>query len=93
MIGIEWSVPATIDLDAIDDRFSAIDVALADRMIERIEQAGNFLREHPSAGPTILSDSVRKWRVRSTPYLLFYRILPDRVEILRVRHDREDRDA
>lgn len=90
MIGIEWSVPARIDLEAIDDRFCLIDVALAERMIERIEQAGDFLREHPSAGPTILSGTVRKWRVRGAPYLLFYRTLPNRVEILRVRHDRED---
>ncbi|KQM22458.1 hypothetical protein ASE73_14595 [Sphingomonas sp. Leaf24] len=93
MIGIEWSAPARVDLEAIDDKFLAIDTALADRMIDRIEQAGKFLREHPGAGPEILSGTVRKWRVRGTPYLLFYRMLPDRVEILRIRHDREDWDA
>lgn len=93
MIGIEWSAPARVDLEAIDDKFLAIDTALADHMIDRIEQAGKFLREHPAAGPEILSGMVRKWRVRGAPYLLFYRTLPDRVEILRIRHDRENWDA
>lgn len=89
MIDIQWSGPAGLDLEAIDDRFSAIDAALADR----IEHAGNFLRDHPSAGSEILSGAVRKWRVRGAPYLLLYRILSDRVETLRIRHDREDWDA
>ncbi|KQM30138.1 type II toxin-antitoxin system RelE/ParE family toxin [Sphingomonas sp. Leaf10] len=93
MIDIQWSAPARLDLEAIDDRFSAIDLALADRIIDRIEQAGNFLCDHPSAGPKILSGAARKWRVRGAPYLLLYRVLPDRVEILRIRHDREDWDA
>ncbi|MFD1033894.1 type II toxin-antitoxin system RelE/ParE family toxin [Sphingomonas hankookensis] len=93
MIALNWSGPARADLEAIDDTLSIIDLALADRMIDRIEGAGSFLREHPMAGSTILSGAVRKWRVRGTPYLLLYRPLADRIEILRIRHDREDWDA
>lgn len=93
MIGIEWTGTARSDLEVIDDRLTAIDRVLADATIDRIEAAGAFLREIPGAGPVILSDDIRKWTVRNTPYMLFYRIVADRIEILRVRHDREDWQA
>ena len=93
MTRIEWSAPARLDLEEIDDSFTAIDRGIADHIIDRIEQAGDFLRQHPAAGPAILSGTVRKWRVRGAPYLLIYRLLPDRVDILRIRHDREQWDA
>ncbi len=90
MIDIEWTGSARADLETIDDYLNLIDRALADRTIDRIEESGRFLRDNPAAGRVVLSDDIRKWGVRRTPYLLFYRIAAaDRIEILRVRHDRE----
>ncbi len=90
MIDIEWASSARADLERIDDHLTAIDVTLADRVIDAIEGAGAFLREHPVAGAAILSGAARKWRVRGIPYLLLYRATTHKVEILRIRHDRED---
>ncbi len=89
MIAIEWTAPARADLESIDDYLNVIDPALADRTIDRIEAAGGFLTENPAAGPISVGEDIRKWIVRRTPYLLFYRDAADRIEILRVRHDRE----
>lgn len=93
MIDIEWTGTASVDLEAIDDHLMAVDPALANATIDRIEAAGAFLRQTPGAGRIILSGGIRKWTVRNTPYLLLYRIVPNRIEILRVRHDREDWQA
>jgi plasmid stabilization system protein ParE len=90
MISIEWTSAARIDLEAIDDHWSEIDLALAETTVDPIEAVGRLMQDHASAGPVVASDDIRKWSVRETPYILIYRFTANRLEILRVRHDRED---
>ena len=54
----------------------------------KIEAAAAFLVNLPRAGSPLENGLARKWRVPATPYLLVYRALTDRVEILRVYHER-----
>ncbi|WP_010215170.1 type II toxin-antitoxin system RelE/ParE family toxin [Sphingomonas sp. PAMC 26621] len=32
----------------------------------------------------------RKWRISASPYILIYRVLDNRIQILRIRHGREN---
>ena len=52
-------------------------------------RAGLFLADYPQAGEEVAPDH-RRWRVPRTRYILIYRLVPDGVEVLRVRHEREN---
>ena len=61
-------------------------------MLTAVRQRSTILDSFPGVGRPISGGS-RVLRVRGAPYLLIYRSLPDHVEILRVRHDREAWDT
>ena len=87
---VEWTIPAVQDLRAIDDHWCASGAERADEILDTIREAGDFLAGLPNAGPVMEAANVRKWRVRDTNYILLYRLVDDRVQILRVRHGREN---
>ncbi len=87
-----WSGPARDDLARVDDFYAAIDPGHADRVGRAALEAGRFLAEFPLAGP-VVEGAFRKWRVPATRYVLVYRLFEGGVEILRVRHGRENWDV
>ena len=89
MKAVRWTANARRDLDRIDDWYADIDPDFADRVGDNAIAAANFLLEYPLAGPCV-KGKVRKWPVPSTDFRLFYRLHADAIEILRVRHARED---
>ncbi len=90
MIRVEWTLPARDDLARIDAAFAAQDPVFAERVARVAIRAGRFLSDWPGSGSLISDGGLRKWPVTGTPYILMYRILHDRIQILRVRHNRED---
>jgi plasmid stabilization system protein ParE len=90
MRSVVWTAPAQADLAAIDDRYGEVAPDFADLAARAALAAGRFLAEHPAAGPLARDFGIRKWRVRGTDYILLYRIVAAGVEIIRVRHVRED---
>ena len=90
MIRVEWTLPARDDLARIDDDFAAPDPEFAEKVARTAIRAGRFLSDWPGSGSLISNGGLRKWPVKDTPYILMYRILQDRIQILRVRHNRED---
>ena len=90
MRSVVWTTPAQADLAAIDDRYGEIAPDFADLAGGAALAAGSFLAEHPAAGPLVGEFGIRKWRVRGTDYILLCRIVAAGVEIIRVRHGRED---
>jgi toxin ParE1/3/4 len=86
-----WSRPAAADLFEIADYYDTIDPDLARDMMDRVADAAMPLIDHPRIGPVLDEQpEVRKWRIPRTPFLLFYAIAGDRIEVRRVRHVRED---
>ncbi|MEN2747720.1 type II toxin-antitoxin system RelE/ParE family toxin [Sphingomonas sp. T9W2] len=87
-----WTRPALEDLRRINqwlpDNAAPI---VASEILTAVRQRSAILNSFPNAGRPISGGS-RVLRVRGAPYLLIYRTLPDQVEILRIRHDREDWD-
>lgn len=84
-----WTQPAQEDLGRIDDVLFLFDPAYAYRVGLAAIESAKFLTKWPGAGE-LLDSGKHKWRVENTPYLLFYRLAEGRIEILRVRHDREN---
>jgi plasmid stabilization system protein ParE len=84
-----WGRSARQDLDRIADFYRDIDPDLPMRLMERIERAPLVLLDHPHLGERVYAN-VRRWRARGTPFLLFYALVGDDVQIRRVRHEAED---
>jgi len=87
---IKWTVSASNDLRSIDAWLSdraGPDVAV--RILTAIRFRADFLRNFPHGGRPS-PGGIRVLRVSETPHLILYRLADDVVEILRVRHERED---
>ena len=90
MTSVRWSGPARLDMAEIDTYYADRAPEFADRVLLQAIAAAHFLNEHPNAGPRIGLGAERKWRVRDTPYLLQYVFEDGDIQILRVRHERQD---
>jgi toxin ParE1/3/4 len=86
---IIWSEASLRDLHGIDQFLSNDDPDAAARMLQAIRDKSDQLHDFPASGPA-LEGELRYLGVRGTPYVLVYRNAPDRIEIFRVRHVRED---
>jgi toxin ParE1/3/4 len=84
---------ADADLDSIWLYIAADSIPAAERQIQRIEAAERRHSEFPEPGPARpdLHPDLRSWTVGN--YLLFYRIDPDAVTIVRVVHGARDLPA
>ena len=89
MTRVVWVKSAQADLARIDDFNARRGRDFADRVGRAAIAAGRFLAGNPEAGPALHAGE-RKWRVPSTDYVLVYRIVASRIEILRVYHGREN---
>ncbi len=87
MTSIRWAAAARGDLIEMADYYRPLNPRFADRLIEDAFRVARFLADHPRAGPVVGGDA-RKWTIRGSDYLLFYRIVPDGIEVLRVRSAR-----
>jgi len=90
MPGLDWTLPAQEDLRNIN-RWLAKNrsPAIAARTLIEIRTRSTFLEDFPHGGRPG-HDATRVLRVHDTPYLILYRLRADIVEILRIRHERED---
>lgn len=85
-----WSHSAITDLDAIVDYYAGFSVELGARENEALVRAAYWLASRPFAGPTLDILEWRKWKPRKTGHGLIYRPTTDGIEVLRVRHERDD---
>jgi toxin ParE1/3/4 len=86
---VQWAKDALRDLDQIDLWFAERDPDFADRVGDAAIAAANFLTEFPFSG-SVYFGQTRKWHVPSTEYRLLYRVTDQTIEVIRVRHARED---
>ncbi|WP_420542780.1 type II toxin-antitoxin system RelE/ParE family toxin [Sphingomonas naphthae] len=73
-----------------DDYWAQYSEESADAMLLRIHSAAAFLTGMPHAGQRLEDTAARKWTVRGTNYVLLYRVIGERLDILRVHHAAED---
>ncbi|OJW05470.1 MAG: hypothetical protein BGO49_01860 [Planctomycetales bacterium 71-10] len=60
----------------------------ASRVREALEQVGAMPEIHP-----VVHADVRRGRIRGYPYLFYYRVRTDRVEVIAILHGRRSDDA
>lgn len=90
MTPVLWTIPARRDIDRIAATLAEIDPAVAHATIIAIRASSWRLREFPLSAPASGQAGLRKLSVIGAPYLLLYRVRDESVQILRVRHARED---
>ena len=85
---IEWTETASKDMDGIADYLLGEGLAFdaVEDYVTRIYNAPQHLATLPGAGKPGRVPNTREWLVKDTPYALIYRVLADRVLILRVMH-------
>jgi len=83
---IEWSRHARSDLRDIAEYIARDNADAADRVTDRIVVATATLSTFPSIGRPGRIDGTRELVVSGTPYIVPYRIRPDRVELIAVLH-------
>ena len=81
-----WLSSALRDLDSAHDFIAAANPPAAAATIDRIESAANALAEHPHLGRVGRVAGTRELIVARTPFIVAYRVMKGRVEILAVIH-------
>jgi len=83
---VVWTVPAARDLDSIADYIARQNPGAARRTVERIRRRIRDLVAHPYLGRPGRVPDTRELVITSTPFIVAYRIVEDRAEILAVFH-------
>lgn len=91
---VVWSPTSKRKIDEIVDYISKDDVDAALSLVEEFEDRVEHLKEHPRSGqmvPALNDEKVRQLVVKSN-YLIIYEIKQDHIDILTIRHARQDED-
>lgn len=85
-----WSRHARNDLFDIAVHYDGITAGLGDEILGRIDDATHLLPTFPRMGSPTHQPGVRKLLIAKTPFLLFYAVSRERVEVRRVVHAQSD---
>lgn len=83
---IRWTAVAANDLKATHEYVSEDSVAHANKLVERILGSIEMLERYPHLGRDGRLEGTRELAVTGTPFIVFYRIGRNQVEILGVLH-------
>ncbi|SEM79891.1 ParE toxin of type II toxin-antitoxin system, parDE [Duganella sp. CF402] len=89
---LHWSETAIRDLTRIGRRVAVASPASADRLVDQIEAKVEVLAAFPEIGHAGTKPGTRELVVHPH-YFIIYRILPDGVHVLRVKHSARKRPA
>jgi plasmid stabilization system protein ParE len=92
-VRIVWLPLAQRDLLEILAYFESVaSKDVGNRIVQRIVHSAEYLIGNPYLGRRSESVAgVHEWQVARLPYLLPYRVVDDRIEILRVFHESQER--
>ena len=88
---ITWGDKAYNDLDRIAHYLANLSPEAAERTISRIQNAVLMLGEFPAMGTKVDETGLHRLVVSDTPYVIFYRVFPDHVNIRAVFHTSQRR--
>ena len=86
---LKWTHRA---LRQVDDAFAYIaqdNLTAAQQVVERIAEASRRFLDHPDIGKPGRVAGTREWVVTGTPYIIFYVVKDDTVEVIRVLHGKQ----
>ncbi len=80
-----WSPSALREIEQIFDHLADLNPGAASKVLESLVDAADRLVSFPNRGRLVRGRELREI-VASYPYIIRYRVTPDAVRILRVRH-------
>lgn len=83
---IRWTTEAAEDFQSIRIYIEADNSAAADFQSGLIVQAVEQLESFPKSGRKSDAVRLRQWAVPGTPYIIFYRVRPEAIIIVRILH-------
>ncbi|HME00886.1 MAG TPA: type II toxin-antitoxin system RelE/ParE family toxin [Terriglobia bacterium] len=86
-----WGKKAYDDLDQIVDYLADLSPNAAEEIISRIQKAVLTLSDFPNLGTKVDETGLRRLIVSDTPYVIFYRVLPDCVNVRAIFHTSQRR--
>jgi len=86
---------ADLDIDEALDHYLGASVAAAEGFVDALQRAFTHIQRGPASGSPRWADELNiavlcSWRCASYPHLVFYPLLPDRIEVWRVLHFKRD---
>ena len=88
---VTWGKKAYDDLDGIAKYLADLSPQAAEKTISRIQKAVLLLREFPNMGTKVDETGLHRLVVSDTPYVIFYRVFPDLVNIRAIFHTSQRR--
>lgn len=91
---IVWSPTSQQKINEIVDYISNDNVDAALALVQKFEKRVQHLKKHPRSGqmvPALNDEMVRQLVVQSN-YVIIYEISQDHIDILTIRHARQDED-
>ena len=98
MLSAKYSSLAESDLAAYAEYLQANSIEAAVRFLDSFDESMDFLKRSPEVGGRCaitnpLLAGTRVWRIKGFEnYLVFYRLHPNEIEVLRVLHGSRDLD-
>jgi addiction module RelE/StbE family toxin len=89
---LRWSELAITDLTRIARHVAAYSPTSADKLLDQISAKVQLLAAHPQMGRAGVRPGTREL-VAHAHYLVIYRVLPDHIDVLRVKHSARKRRA
>ena len=86
-----WLPRAIQDLETIRDYIKQENPQAASKVARAIINTVSLIEEHPYIGQASELDEIFEKEVAGLPYLIPYRVVEDRLEILRVFHEAQQR--
>jgi toxin ParE1/3/4 len=83
---LEWTLKALGDLRDAGEFIAADNFRAAKKMAERVQEAVEYLIEHPNLGRPGRLHNTRELVVSGTPFIVIYWVRGDAVQVLRILH-------
>ncbi len=83
---VAWTELALEDLEHAREYIAAQNPSAAEALVERIESAVSALCAHPNLGRKGRVEGTRELVIPGTPFIIPYRIVKNRVELLALIH-------
>ncbi|WP_442855147.1 type II toxin-antitoxin system RelE/ParE family toxin [Bradyrhizobium sp. CCGE-LA001] len=89
-VKLRYARRARTDIDGIHEYISHHDQRAASAVVRRIQSASQLLAKYPGLGRGTDMVGVRVFPIVPFPYLIYYRVTGDALEVIHVRHGRRD---
>jgi toxin ParE1/3/4 len=83
---LEWTLKAIDDLQKAGEYIALDNRKAAQRMAERVQEAVEYLIDHPNIGRPGRLSSTRELVISGTPFIVVYWVRGAAVQILRLLH-------